>query len=294
MVDDRPPEDAVTPQIQGDSRWDSAFRKVKKGGDIDSDLATLATNACTTEPDPKFLELVKEKYPIPSNTPYVVAPSVTKGVFYKLSSGGRSTDDDLRKHQEHLATGIHATLYLGDKIAALKRANPEDAAINELYEGAREAIYLLGHSSYQSSIARREKMRGSFKKEYKPLCNKDRPITDDIFGGGFSEECEGISKAAKATNAAFFNGDKRRDSRPSNSQGRAGNNGNASNSNRFRNDGGGKWSSSSSPGYKKGGYTPYQRGRGGGHKGGYNKGGHSNKPFNQGSKPSGDSKNYAA
>lgn len=104
-----------------------------------------------------------------------------------------------KKTQGNLCGGIYAVSLLSEKLHQLKKDNPEDEVLSELHTLSEDALFLLSHSSFQSSVARRDNLKHLFAGDYKDLCKKTQKITDELFGSELTKVCKHISETFRAT-----------------------------------------------------------------------------------------------
>ncbi len=224
MIKEAPPSD----------RWENAFKKEKVGSDVSEELQVFVSKACTMEPDPDFIKTIREKHIMPGNCPVVTSPAIHKRVWRALGHKGREADLERKKVHQNSLHSLYASLEVSDRITKLQAKYPEDPDIVELEQASKESVYLQGYACYTHSLHRREHLRSAFKADYRSLCNRDQPLSENMFSKEFSKDCKELSETNKAVDAAL--------SAPDSSKTPKGKGKSKANS---KAEGGGKWKNSS-------------------------------------------------
>ena len=184
-----------------------AFQKEESGKDVSQRLADFATKACTLPGEETFLTSLHEKYLKPSNTPEACVPRVNKGVWNGAKPYRREEDLALQKLQAHALYPLYAAIHMAEELDKLrtKYANHSEIRndLKSLHFAAKENVFLAGQASFQISLRRRNELRPVFQKQFRDLCNKSQPISEDLFGPDLPKACKEIAETAKATNSAL-------------------------------------------------------------------------------------------
>jgi hypothetical protein len=181
------------------SRFGNAFSKDKTAANVNSSLASMLNQACTTPADVAFIKDIRDKYNRPNNIPHLLVPSVNATIYRKMSCFQKDMDHGLQKTQGNLCGGIYATASLSDRLFKLRKDNPDDELLTELHSMTEDALFLLSHSSFQLSVARRDSLKHLFAGDYKDLCKKTQNVTDELFGSELTKVCKDISETSRAT-----------------------------------------------------------------------------------------------
>jgi hypothetical protein len=146
--------------------------------------------ACTTPADVAFIKDIRDKYNKPNNIPHLLVPSVNATIYRKMPRFQKEMDHGVQKTQCNLYGGIYAKASLSDRLLHLRKDNPDDELLSELHSMTEDALFLLSHSSFQLSVARRDSLKHLFAGDYKNLCKKTQKVTDELFGSELTKVCK--------------------------------------------------------------------------------------------------------
>lgn len=164
-----------------DTGFGNAFTKGKAYANVNSSLASMLNKACSLPAGVTFIKDIGDRYNRPSNIPHFLVPTVNVTIYRKMSRFQKYTDHGLQKTQGNLCGGIYAMALLSEKLYQLKKDNPDDL-LTDLHTISEDAPFLLAHSSFQLSVARRNYLKHLFAGDYKNLCKKTQKVTDELFG----------------------------------------------------------------------------------------------------------------
>ncbi len=162
-----------------------------------------------------------EKYLRPENCPKLVAPRVNKPIWSTLAREVKSTD--IRLPQPHQNLAIAGRAVLKSTIMLLEaRTNKSRPNLEELISVHTDILALLGHTSADIALLRRENIRQSLNEEYKALCAVDIPITNHLFGNeeDLQTHIKVITETNKISKAASRKEQSQRSPRVSSQHGR--------------------------------------------------------------------------
>ena len=180
-----------------------AFQVKKAGPPIPDSLASLTAKALSSPADTQVIKDLKEKYLPPDNVPLLCVPSVNKSIWTQAAAYRKDNDHSLQRVQGALVSSISATTYLATELRNLRKLYPKEARFHDLDKMGREATLLASHASYMLSCHRREQLKPIFKQEYRDLCAKTQPISDQLFGPDLTKDCRDLAEQARATGSIF-------------------------------------------------------------------------------------------
>lgn len=164
---------------------------VKTAPAVQENIAKFVSQVMTHNLDTKSYQDISEKYEIPDNIPFLVAPKVNPELWGIVPFLKQQQDVAYRKIQEKLVSGIcplvQALEECGDK--------PEFLKIKELIS---DSVEFLGNFNMSINNTRRDELRPCLKNAA-PLANRNSPVTDQLFGDEVESEIKKIEARAKLT-----------------------------------------------------------------------------------------------
>ena len=166
---------------------------VKTAPPVSEDIAKFVTQAITHNMDSKSYQQLSEKYQVPENIPFLVAPRINSELWGIIPFAKQQQDISRRKSQEKLVNGIRPL------VSALEECGnkPELEKVKELIS---DSIELLSHVSMNINNIRREELKPHLKNAA-PLASRSTPITDMLFGNEVEAEIKKIDAKAKLTDS---------------------------------------------------------------------------------------------
>jgi hypothetical protein len=137
----------------------SIFEETETVGPYVADaIAKRVNDAVSKKPlDTKFKEL-QDKYKSPKNCPFLCVPRVNLELWHDLPRSTKTKDLGLQEIQKNLVKSAQPMIQLLDIVLRLQHENkPVDAS--HVLPLVADAVTLLGHASYLTSLKRREFLR---------------------------------------------------------------------------------------------------------------------------------------
>jgi hypothetical protein len=201
------------------SLYDKIFKKDQLAPDLQQEFAERMNRVCTGVVDASSLNELKHGFARPGNTEFVVAPKINQEFWEnKLPDNARDLDRSMFKAQNSVITGLYGVMRIADLCEELLEDNPGDEFLTMVSKIAQDSSYVIGQGSFQWSMARRENFRMyAFQDQYKTLCNKQNPMTAQLFGDDASGTCKKLDDTKKVMKNVM-KGDRRYSSRGGSSQ----------------------------------------------------------------------------
>ena len=128
------------------------------GPDVAAAIAQRVNDAVSKKPlETKFKEL-QDKYKSPKNYNFLCVPKVNLELWHDLPRSTKSKDLGLQEIQKHLVKSTQPMIQLLDTVLKLQvEQTPVDSS--QILPLIADAVTLLGHASYLTSLKRRELLK---------------------------------------------------------------------------------------------------------------------------------------
>ena len=130
----------------------------------------------------------------PGNCEKLRVPFVHLELWGKLKPPVKSQDLRLANVQQTVVKVTIALTEATEKIIKVKGKVDEK---QKIISSLTDSLALLGHSTYELSLRRRDIMRLSINKELRALCNQQIPVTDFLFGDNVQSSLKTIKECNK-------------------------------------------------------------------------------------------------
>jgi hypothetical protein len=147
----------------------------KSGPRVLDKLATAVNAAVSNRSVKEAISNIAKNYFRPENCIYLCAPKVTAEIWNAIDSQSHTEDLVLKKS---IYLGLVPIIQLAEQVV-----NPN----TELDRGSiktalTDSLSLIGHAQFYISQRRRFNSRPYLNDKYKPICNSDVPLTNELFG----------------------------------------------------------------------------------------------------------------
>ena len=124
---------------------------------------------------------------------YLCAPKVKAEIWTAINSQSHTQDLVLQNIQKSISLGLVAIIQLAEQVV-----NPN----TELDRGSiktalTDSLSLIGHSQFYISQRRRFNIRPYLNDKYKPICNSDVPLTNELFGNDCHKKIKELDDPTK-------------------------------------------------------------------------------------------------
>ena len=135
----------------------------------------------------KFKEL-QDKYKSPKNCNFLCVPKVNLELWHDLPHSTKSKDLGFKSAQPMIQL-------LGTVIKLQVEQTPVDSS--QILPLIADAVTLLGHASYLTSLKRREFLKPDIAPAYQSVCSKSNPVTTNLFGDELPKHIKEIGEVNK-------------------------------------------------------------------------------------------------
>ena len=194
-----------SPKHDGDSvdlndSLEAPFGCVKEGVEVDPSVASFVNKMCTQEPDWEYFREVSERYATqPKNCKYVVVPEMDKTVANNFARLDANREKQLVSIQKNAVKSVVANTKLLDMLKSLKQDNPDCEVTQEMYNLAKDSVFLAAHTSFKLSSHRRCNAKSNVADSFVGICDTAKnPITDKLFGDDVIKACKDIGDDSRA------------------------------------------------------------------------------------------------
>ena len=174
----------------------SVFEETKMFGPEDAEaIAQQVNNAASKKPlETKFKEL-QDKYKLPKNCNLLWVPKVNLELWHDLRRGTKSNGGFL-DIQKNLVKSAQLLIQLLDTVLKFQHDNKsvDPATIIPLFA---DAVTLLGHACYLTSLKRQEFLRPDIAPAYQSVCSKSNPVTTHLFGNELPKHIKEVGEVNK-------------------------------------------------------------------------------------------------
>ena len=124
---------------------------------------------------------------------YLCAPKVKAEIWTAINSQSHTQDLVLQNIQKSISLGLVAIIQLAEQVV-----NPN----TELDRGSiktalTDSLSLIGHAQFYISQRRRFNIRPYLNDKYKPICNSDIPLTNELFGNDCHKKIKELDDPTK-------------------------------------------------------------------------------------------------
>ena len=166
------------------------------GPDVAAAIAQRVNDAVSKKPlETKFKEL-QDKYKSPKNCNFLCVPKVNLELWHDLPRSTKSKDLGLQEIQKNLVKSAQPMIQLLDTVLKLQvEQTPVDSS--QILPLIADAVTLLSHASYLTSLKRREFLKPDIAPAYQSVCRKSNPVTTNLFGDELPEHIKEIGEVNK-------------------------------------------------------------------------------------------------
>ena len=163
------------------------------GPDVAAAIAQRVNDSVSKKPlETKFKEL-QDKYKSPKNSNFLCVPCNFNLELWhdlQLPRSTKSKDLGLQEIQKNLAKSAQPMIQLLDTVLKLQvEETPVD--LSQILPLIADAVTLLGHASYLTSLKRREFLKPDIAPAYQSVCSKSNPVTTNLFGDELPKHIKG-------------------------------------------------------------------------------------------------------
>ena len=166
-------------------------------------LASIVNKRWSEKLNSEKLSDKLKKHARPGNLKNLVVPRVNPEIWSNMSH--HTKRDDLRRAStQNTVAKVGSILAIcTEKLLRTRNENNnKDLGIEELVGLHTDAIALLGHTQYDLSMARRDAIKPSLRKEYAGLCSQNIPVTSLLFGDELQRQLNNIKASNRITQTA--------------------------------------------------------------------------------------------
>jgi len=173
------------------------------GPDVADAIAQRVNDAVSKKPlETKFKEL-QDKYRSPKNCQFLCVPKVNLELWHDLPRATKSKDLGLQEIQKNVVKSAQPMIQLLDLVLRFQHENkPVEAA--SILPLISDAVTLLGHASYLTSLKRREFLRPDIAPAYQSVCSKSNPVTTNLFGDELPKHIKEIGEVNKIARKTMY------------------------------------------------------------------------------------------
>ena len=178
--------------------------KEKTGPMVLDKLATAVNAAVSNRSVKEAISNIAKNYFRPENCTYLCAPKVTAEIWNAIDSHSHTQDLLLQDIKKYISLGLVPIIQLAEQAV-----NPN----TELDRGSikttlTDSLSLIGHTQFYISQRRRFNIRSYLNDKYKPICNYDVPLTNELFGNDCHKKIKELGDPTKipigATASSYF------------------------------------------------------------------------------------------
>ena len=166
------------------------------GPDVAAAFAQRVNNAVSKKLlETEFKEL-QDKYKSPKNCNFLCVSKVNLELWHDLLRSTKSKDLGLKEIQKNLVKSAQPMIQLLDTVLKLQvDQTPVDSS--QILPLIADAVTLLGHASYLTSLKRREFLKPDIAPAYQSVCSKSNPVTTNLFGDELPKHIKEIGEVNK-------------------------------------------------------------------------------------------------
>jgi len=189
--------DTNTKTLESSEFLPSIFEETESfGPDVAEVVAQRINDSVSKKPLETKLTELKDKYKTPKNCNLLCVPKVNLELWHDLPRNTKTKDLGLQEIQRNLVKSAQPVLQLLDMTlkAQKEQKQIETSTIIAL---VADASTFLGHTSYLTSLKRREFLKPDIAPAYQSVCSKSNPITTYLFGDELAKHIKEISEVNK-------------------------------------------------------------------------------------------------
>ena len=166
------------------------------GPDVAEAIAKRINDSVSKKPMEEKLKELKDKYKTPKNCNLLCVPRVNLELWHDLPRSSKTKDLALQEIQKNL---VKSTQPLLQMLEMTLKAHKEKKALqpNEIMSFVADAVTFLGHTSYLTSLKRREFLKPDIAQPYQSVCSKSNPMTTYLFGDELPKHIKDIGEVNK-------------------------------------------------------------------------------------------------
>ncbi|XP_031550807.1 uncharacterized protein LOC116288192 [Actinia tenebrosa] len=193
------PKDDLLDSIANDLDADE-----KIGPDVSDKLANIVNKRWSEKLNSEKLsdKLKKKKHARPGNLKNLVVPRVNPEIWSNMNHHIKREDLRRASTQNTVAKVGSILAKCTDILLKARNDNKKELDIDEMIGLHTDAIAILGHTQYELSMARRDAIKPSLKKEYAGLCSQNIPVTSLLFGDELQQQLNNIKASNRITQTA--------------------------------------------------------------------------------------------
>ena len=183
-------QDALLSEISEDFEQEEDL-----GPDINQQLADIINKRWSKQLNDTKLKEKTEKYSRPANCEKLIVPRVNAEIWDKL--------DNKTKHNDLRASAIQKSIVkvgaaLASSTEMLVKLRPKNLPeVDKILKLNTDALALLGHTSCELSLRRRDAIKPNLHKDYGSLCASHVPVTSFLFGDNLQTRLNDIRASNK-------------------------------------------------------------------------------------------------
>ena len=153
----------------------------------------------------KINKELQDKYKLPKNCNLLCVPKVNLELWHDLLRATKSKDLGSRigsrkgldqEIQKNLVKSAQPLIQLLDTVLKFQH-DTKSVDPTTIISLVANAVTLLGHASYLTSLKRREFLRPDIAPAYKSVCSKSNPVTTNLFGDELPKHIKEIGEVNK-------------------------------------------------------------------------------------------------
>ena len=166
------------------------------GPDVVAAIAQRVNDAVSKKPLGTKFKKIQDNYKSPKNCNFLCVPKVNLELWHDLPRSTKSKDLGLQEIQKHLVKSAQPMIQLLDTILKLQvEQTPVDSS--QILPLIVDAVTLLGHVSYLTSLKRQEFLKPDIAPAYQSVCSKSNPVTTNLFGDELPKHIKEIGEVNK-------------------------------------------------------------------------------------------------
>ena len=176
-------------------QWDlPQLEADEKTGPKVLDKLAVAVNAAVSKRSVKdAINTIAKKYARPENCVNLCAPRVNSEIWNAIDQHAHTQDLVLQDIQKSIAIGLVPIIQLAEQV--VNPAYELDRA--SIKTSLTDCLSLIGHAQFYLSQRRRYILRPYLHDKYKPICNSDVPVTNELFGNDCHKRLKELGDPSK-------------------------------------------------------------------------------------------------
>lgn len=166
------------------------------GPEVAEVVAKRINDSVCKKPLEEKLKELKDKYKTPKNCNLLCVPRVNLELWHDLPRNTKTKDLGLQEIQKNLVKSAQPMIQLLD-MALKAQKDKKSIEPNKIMSFVADAVTFLGHTSYLTSLKRREFLKPDIAQAYQSVCSKSNPMTTFLFGDELPKHIKEISEVNK-------------------------------------------------------------------------------------------------